>query len=119
MSFDRSLKHACVLQYGTKYLADFLLQNFRHIFRVQFQMICFDLLCPLCVRGSFRICTQISAQNQCLSYRCQLILEPGRQHSQAHDLNETDIFLLDMVLLSMGMEHTQRTVLCSDIIPQH
>ena len=49
----------------------------------------------------------------------QLLLQSGGQHCQAHNFNQADIFLLDVVQLCVGMVDTQRMLLGCNIVAQH
>ena len=48
-----------------------------------------------------------------------LALQAGRQYRQTHNLDQTDVLLLDMMQLCMGMIDSQRMLLCGDIVTQH
>ncbi len=52
---------------------------------------------------------------QQLSFRQQ----PGRQNGQTHHLDESDVFLLHMVVLGMGMEQPQRMLFGGTVVAQH
>ena len=51
--------------------------------------------------------------------RSQLLLQAAGQHCQTHDLDKADVLLLDVVLVRMGVEHTQRMLRSTDVAPQH
>ena len=48
-----------------------------------------------------------------------LTLQAGGQYGQTHNLDQTDVLLLDMMQLCMRMIYTQRMFLSSDIVTQH
>ena len=54
----------------------------------------------------------------CLLQLCQFLFQSGGQDCQAHDLDQANVFLLDMVQFSVGMEHTQRMLFGGDVITQ-
>ena len=49
----------------------------------------------------------------------QFFLQAAGQNRQTHNFNETNVFLLDMVLICMGMEHAHRMLLCGNVATQH
>ena len=49
----------------------------------------------------------------------QLALQAAGQHGKTHDLDEPDVLFLDVVLVGMGMEHTQGMFIRSDVAAQH
>ena len=67
----------------------------------------------------FLICPDVPALKDCLSQICQFLFQAGGKNCQAHYLDETDIFLLNMVQFLMGMVHAQRELFGGDIIAQH
>lgn len=50
--------------------------------------------------------------------KLQLSLQAGREDGQSHHLDEADIFLLDVVQLSMGMEYSHGMLFRGDVVPQ-
>ena len=100
-------------------LADLGLQNALQVLGIDTVILRQELCHPcgmLCQR--FRLREILAGQN-CRLQILQLLPEPRREHRQSHYLNETDVFLLDVVKLRMGMEHAQRMLLCGDVVPQH
>ena len=48
-----------------------------------------------------------------------LSVQTGGQDSQSHNLNQSDIFFLNMMQLCMGMIHSKRVLLRGDVIAQN
>ena len=58
-----------------------------------------------------------SGQNR-LRQTLHLALQAGGKHRQTHDLNQADIFLLDVMQFLMGMIHAQRVFLGGNIVSE-
>ena len=49
----------------------------------------------------------------------QFPFQTSRQNCQSHHFNQSNVFLFDVVQFRMGMIHTQRMLLRSDVISEH
>ena len=48
----------------------------------------------------------------------QFFPEPRRQHRKAHDFDQADVFLFDVMKLGMRVEDSERVFFRRDIVPQ-
>ena len=48
-----------------------------------------------------------------------LAVQAGRKHRKAHDLDQADVLLLDVVQLRMGMIYAERMLLGGDVVAEH
>ena len=62
---------------------------------------------------------QVRPGHQGVGHGGQLVLQPGGQHCKAHDLDQADILLLDMVEFGVGVVQAQRVLLGGQVIAQH
>ena len=49
----------------------------------------------------------------------KLLFQSGREHRQTHDLDQTDIFFLDVMQLRVRMVNTKRILIRRDVIAEH
>ena len=61
----------------------------------------------------------IAAGKNSLLQICHLFFKSCRKDRTAHHLDQSDVLLLDMVLLRMRVKDAQRILLCRDIVPKH
>ena len=77
-----------------------------------------DVLRPLRVLLEFGVVCQVFFTRQALGQQRHFRLQAGRENSEAHDFNQADVLLLDMVVLRVRVVHTERTLVRRDVVPQ-
>ena len=83
-------------------------------------MLGLDFLIPSPMYSQlFIILNGLLASQPSLSNQSHILLQTRWQYSQAHNLNQADILLLDMMYIGMRMEDTQRILLISAIVAQY
>ena len=74
---------------------------------------------PVGVLGLDGVGAQVRAGDDFLRQVGELPFQAAGQHGKAHDLDEADVFLLDMVLVRVGVEDSQGVLLGGDVAAQH
>ncbi len=98
--------------------ADLFLQYIHHILPGDAVILRQECFHPLGVLHKLLIASDILALCQIIRKSLHLIFQSGRQHSKSHNLDQSDILLLDVMILRMRMINSKRMLLCSDIVPQ-
>ena len=118
LAFRRALVDAGVFENLCKHKAGLLLHN---LHRVIFGngVVFGKRFCPVGVGGGQLVGAQVAAVRQLFRHRRQLRLQAGGQYGQAHDLDQADILLLDVVQLGMRVIEPQRMLLGGEVVAQH
>ena len=82
-------------------------------------VLALEAIGPVGVLGGALIGTEVGTPHQGVGHGGQLLLQPGRQHGQAHDLDEADVLLLDVVELGMGVVDAQGVLGGGDVVAEH
>ena len=69
--------------------------------------------------GKLVVRAKIFTVQKCGSEVGHLLFESARQNRQTHDLDQTDVFLLDVVQLLMRMIEAHRMFWCGQVVAQH
>ncbi len=89
-----------------------------YIFRSEFRILFEDLRDPCCVGGKrLDLCELFPFQYsfpECFHF----LEQTGRQDRKAHDLDEADIFFLDVMQLRMRVENAQRVLFGGQIVAE-
>ena len=65
------------------------------------------------------VCFQISAGKDGFFQTLHFFFQSGRQYRKTHNLNQADVFFLDVVQVAVRMVHTQRMFFCGDVVTQY
>ena len=76
-------------------------------------------LYPVCMLGKRLICPQAHTVKKCLFECRHLVFQTCRKHRKPHNLDQTDIFLLNVVQLRMWMVYPKRMFCRCNIVPKH
>ena len=78
-----------------------------------------ELIHPVRMLFKLRIGTDIASGKDRLRQIGKLLFQSGREHRQTHDLDQTDIFFLDVMQLRVRMVNTKRIFIRRDVIAEH
>ena len=98
MAFGSAFVDARILQNPGEYPAGFLEEDLQGVVRGK-GMASLQLRDPIGVLGKGRIAANVPALEDGLGQIGQLTLQAAGEHRQAHDLDEADVLLLDVVLV--------------------
>ena len=91
-----------------------------HGVAVQFRVAGKDIPGPLGVLLQFfRVLAHRGAGDQCIGQLSHFLFQAAGQHGKAHDLDQADVFLFDVMQFCMGVEHAQRMLWGGDVVAQH
>ena len=99
----RAFVDARALQDLRKHLPDLILDDVFRVFGVEFRMSSHEFLRPIRVLGKRFGCPEIFAIQERLSEVGHLLFQSPGQDGKPHDLDQADVFLLDVVQLLMRM----------------
>ena len=77
-----------------------------------------EFCCPCSMLLNLFIGCNIFAFQDIFFQKLQFFFQSCRKNCQTHNLDQTDIFLFDMVILCMRMINTKRIFLCCNIVSQ-
>ena len=113
-----ALVNSSILQNLNEGGADLLLQNTHHVVLGEGVFVA-ELLEPLLVNGNGGVlCKGLLAQSN-LGKLCHLGLEAGGENCQTHNLDKSDILLLYVVKLGVGVVNSQGMLLGGDVVAKH
>ena len=99
----RTLVDARALEHLRKDLSDLITDDVLGVVRVELRMPAQELGCPVRVLGERFIFAEIFAIQQRSFEVGHLFFQSAGQNCQTHDLDQTDVLLLDVVQLLMRM----------------
>ena len=114
LAFFSSLVNSGIFQHTAENLSNRSLNYSFHHLSGNIWILLFELIGLLLMIGSNL--TVFSQQKQ--FHLLELFLEPRRQNSQPHNLNQADIFFLNMLNISMRVVNAVRMFWGSLIVPQ-
>ena len=95
--------HARTFQNLCKNLSDFILDDGFGILGIEFRVSVHEFFRPIRVLGKLVVCAKVFAVQKRCPQVGHLLFESARQNRQTHALNQTDVFLLNMVQFLMRM----------------
>ena len=108
---------ACVLQHLHEDCADLLPQDFFCVFRRE-RVPRLQLLRPARVLLQRLVGAQVAVLQDRVCQKRKLSVQPGRQDGEAHDLDQADVLLLDVVQRLVRMVQAQRMLRRGEVIAQ-
>ena len=108
---------ACVLQHLHEDCADLLPQDFLCVFRRE-RVPRLQLLRPARVLLQRLVGAQVAVLQDRVCQKRKLSVQPGRQNGEAHDLDQADVLLLDVVQRLVRMVQAQRMLRRGEVIAQ-
>ena len=86
-----------------KHLSDLILDDLLGIVRIELWMPAHEFLCPIRMLGKRFGRSEVFTVQECLFEVSHLFFQSAGQNCQTHDLDQADVFLLDVVQLLMRM----------------
>ena len=112
----RAFVYTCIFQDMYKYISHFFVQNFFNVIFVQMIVFWKEALYPVRMLLNLLIGGNILTFQNVLCKQLQFLLQSCRKNRKSHNLDQTDVLLLNMMILCMRMIYAQRILLCSDVV---
>lgn len=97
---------------------NFFLKDLMNVVLVDVVIFRQEFCCPGSVFLDFFVGSDILAFENVFLEKFQLFFQSRRKNCKSHNLDQTNVFFLDVMILSMRMINTKRMLLCCDIVSQ-
>ena len=117
-AFCRAFVDARALEYLRENLSDLILDDLVRVICIEFRMSAHEFVTPIRVLGKLVVCAQVFTVQKRGFEVGHLFFQASRQDCQTHNLNQADVFLLDVVQLFVRMVQTHRVLWRGQVVPQ-
>ena len=122
LAFGIAFINSGVLKNLAENYTGFFLDNINDFFfALALERIIFflKLIHPVCMFSQSLVCADIFALNYGLSQVFEFCLKAARKHCKAHNFNQTDVFLFDVMKFCMRVIYSKRVLRRCNVIAEN